>query len=270
MKAKIKPRRQLKAKAAKTKKKTSNLLLKVIKPLGTKVKKKSSAEVKLRLVERRKHPRFLLTREQFKETKTGKIFTVFDLSFNGLSIHLEEKHWPIGAIVPGVLNLHPDSIEIQPRVVAYYGERAALKIESLSTYARGVLQKALSPKRLGASLKLVKEQLPFVDYWYNGSCNTDLLIKLNPQGQIAKLEIFFSNFYWSWIEQDNVLATGVCQSIGREQREEMLFSEAPVKLESIHLALDAKLDLEKLSWARGILEASPIDPLLKEGVLKKI
>jgi len=243
--------------------------------MGKKMDKEmSKEELKLRLVERRKHPRFLLSREQFREVRTGRIFPVYDLSLSGLSIRIEEQYWPPGTVLQGVLNLHPDSLEITPRVLDYYEDRAALKLEALSTYARSVLIKALSPKRLGGSLQLVREKVPLADYWYHGVCNTDLLFRLNPRGEPTKAELFFSNFYWSWSESTDKFATGVCQSIGIGEREEKLMnttlgSDEPIQVEPLELAFDAREDLEKTRWAKGIIEAAQIDPRLKEFILKK-
>lgn len=231
--------------------------------------KDAKKAAKLRLMERRRHPRFLLTREQFREVRTGRTFTVYDLSMSGLSIKVDEKYWEPGAIVPGILNLHPDSIEITPRLVAYYGDRAALKCEAVSTYSRSVLLRALSPKRLGLSLQLVRESLPLADYWYHGACNTDLLLRLNEKGDVGKVEVFFSNYYWSWTEHSGKVSTGVCQSFGRERREDLLLVEEPVKLDQIDLLLDGRADAEKTQWAKGILEAAPIEPRLKQQLLKK-
>jgi hypothetical protein len=228
-----------------------------------------SMNARFRLLERRKHPRFLLSREQFRDTRTGKTYPVYDLSMNGLSISIEEKCWQPGSLIHGILNIHPESIELAPRLVSYYGDRAALKLEVVSTYARGVLERALSPRRLGSSLQLIREKLPLADYWFHGVCNTDLLLRLNQGGDIAKVEVFFSNYYWSWTEHSGRFATGVCQSFGRERREDMLLGEEPVQIESIDLALDSREDREKTRWAKGIVEAAPLEPRLKDILLKK-
>lgn len=259
----IPPKKTTKKSASKSPKKTQK---------KTGVKSSASADdtaAKLRLLERRKHPRFLLSREQFRETRSGKIFPVYDLSSNGLSIRIEEQLWQPGSIITGILNLHPDSIELSPRLVGYHGDRAALKLEVTSTYARSVLQRALSPKRLGGSLALVREKLPMADYWYHGVCNTDLLLRLNERGSIAKVEVFFSNFYWSWSETSGNFATGLCQSSGREQREDAFLAVEPVKLESVELLLDGTIDEEKTRWAKGIIESAPLEPRLKDILLKK-
>ncbi|MBI3555379.1 MAG: PilZ domain-containing protein [Deltaproteobacteria bacterium] len=258
------------ASASKTTKPAKSDASKPATPRGkSKAAKPSDNNVRFRLLERRRHPRFLLTREQFRENRSGRIFPVYDLSMSGLSIKIDTKYWQPGTIIQGILNLHPDSIELSPRLVGYYGDRAALKLEVASTYSRSVLSRALSPKRLGASLQLVREKLPLADYWFHGVCNTDLLLRLSPTGDIGKVEVFFSNFYWSWTEHSNRFATGVCQSCGREQREDILLAEEPVKLEQIDLCLDSRVDSEKTLWAKGILEAAPLEPRLKELLLKK-
>ncbi|MGE4233119.1 MAG: PilZ domain-containing protein [Bacteriovoracia bacterium] len=220
----------------------------------------------LRLVEKRKHPRFLLSGELFRELKTGKIYPVFDLSMTGLSINTDEKVWPVGSVVKGTLNLHMDSIEVAARVLDYYGSRVALRLEIPSTYTRGVLLKALHPKRLGTSLKLIKEKLPFAEYWFHGACNTDVLVNSpEPEDQI-KIEIFFSNYYCLL---DHELRTGVCQSMGLDRKQELFLSGEPVTIEALSLVLDSKVDDERVNWAKEIIVASNIEEILKGKILKK-
>lgn len=234
-------------------------------------KKVSSTKREFRLFERRKHPRFLLSREQFRDVRSGKIFPVFDLSLSGLSVKVDGRIWEPGSLVQGVLNLHPESIEVTPRLVDYYGDRAALKLEALSTYSRTVLLKALSPRRLGGSLQLIREKLPLADYWFHGVCNTDLLIRLGERGSLQKVEVFFSNFYWSWTDSESSgrVLTGLCQSVGVEKREDVFLADEPVKLEPLDLRIDGRPDPEKTRWAKGILEAAPLEPRLKDVLLKK-
>lgn len=222
----------------------------------------------LKVFEKRRHPRFLLTREQFRDVKSGKVFPVYDLSMNGLSVRVDEQLWAPGALVPGILNLHPDSIELTPRLVGYYGDRAALKVEVLSTYGRSILQRALSPKRLGESLQLVREKMPMFDYWFHGVCNTDLLLRMGENSDIQKIELFFSNYYWGW-SHDNSRVTGICQSLGQEKRDEIFLADEPVTVDSLGVYLDSKLDDEKNQLARDILEATNLEPRFKNPLLKK-
>lgn len=233
-------------------------------------RKKPKKDDVLRLIEKRRHPRFLLSGEQFRELRSGKIFPVYDLSLSGMSVRSDEKLWLEGSLIKGILNLHPDSIELTARVTGYYGDRAALKIELMSTYSRAVLHRILSPKRLGATLKLIREKLPVADLWYHGACNTDLLLKFDGIGIVSRVDIFVSNFYWTWSKTKGACATGVCQSIGRDRREDLLLGEEPVMLESIQLWPDWRPDLEKMSWAKDIIENSPMDHKFKAVLLKKV
>lgn len=219
----------------------------------------------LRLIERRKHPRFLLSGEQFKEVKSRRIFSVYDLSSTGLSIKIDEKYWPVGSAVSGVLNLHPDSIELAARLVDYHGDRAALKFEIMSTYARSILARSLSPARLGKSLAPVPEKLSFADQWFHGVCNTDLLLKLGAQGDLARIEIFFSNYFLCW--QQGSSSTGLCQSVGRDKILERSMSIEPVSVESLDVIPDKKPDETKVTFARSIIEASPLENGLKQLLL---
>ncbi|MBI2606038.1 MAG: PilZ domain-containing protein [Deltaproteobacteria bacterium] len=231
----------------------------------------------LRLIERRKHPRFILTHEQFREVRTGKIFTVYDLSVTGLAIKVEKQEWKEGTIIQGVLNLHPESIEIMPRLVGYYGDRAALKLEALSTYSKSVLERSLSPRRLGTSLKLIRQKLPLADYWYHGVCNTDLLVRLSGDGGVRKADLFFANLYWGWSDASSTTAksaagmtTGICQSFGPDRREPAFLADEPVLLESIDIDHDHLPDPKKVDWARGIVESAQLDGRLKETLMDKM
>jgi hypothetical protein len=231
-------------------------------------KRSGTSSAALKVYEKRRHPRFLLSREQFRDLKSGKVFPVYDLSLNGLSVRVEEQLWTPGALVGGILNLHPDSIEISPRLVGYYGDRAALKIEVLSTYGRSVLQRALSPKRLGESLQLVREKMPLFDYWFHGVCNTDLLLRMQDTQKLRKAELFFSNFYWGW-QADASSVTGICQSLGQEKRDEIFLADEPVNVDSLGVLIDTKPDAEKIDMAREILKASELEQNLKTLLLKK-
>lgn len=249
-------------------------------------KKAKSRAARLRLIERRKHPRFLLSGEQFKEAKSRRIFSVYDLSMTGFSMKVDTQHWPMGTAVQGVLNLHPESIDVSGRVVAYYGDRAAFKFEILSTYARTSLARSLSAARLGKSLLQVKEKLTVADFWFHGACNTDILIRVKPDGlppaadgaapvpvplDVERIDIFYANYYCGWIGEHGKIFTGICQSMGREKQGGGMpsMSQEPVTLEALEVAHDAKPDAGKLEFALSILDASPLDPALKQTILDK-
>lgn len=239
---------------------------------GAKAEKESgpAGSSSLRLIEKRKHPRFLLTHEQFRESKNGKVYTVYDLSVTGLAIKVDHKDWKVGSIIQGILNLHPDSIEISPRVLGYYGDRVALKIEALSTYSKSALERALSPRRLGASLQLIREKLPLADYWFHGVCNTDLLVRLDGNGKVQKADLFFANYYCGWNQTTPGPTTGIIQSFGTESREPTFLADEPVKMESIEIDHDVDPDPTKLDWATRIVEASQIDKKIKGLLMDRI
>ncbi len=234
---------------------------------------KTASARKLRLIERRKHPRFLLSGEQFKESKSRRIFSVYDLSMTGFSIKIEEPYWEGNEIVQGVLNLHPESIEVSGRLIGYYGDRAALRFEIMSTYARTSLARSLSAPRLGKSLQLVKEKLTIADHWYHGVCNTDVLVRLTPSdigADVDRVDVFFSNYYCGWNKDLGKLSTGICQSVGRgEKLGELLSSQEPVTLEALVLAHDSKLDAQKVDFAKAILDAAQMDLVVKKAILEK-
>ncbi len=238
-----------------------------------------AARPKLSVFERRRHPRFLLSREQFRETKTGRIYQVYDLSFSGLSLLVNDDTFKIGQVLTGILNLHPDSIEISPRVVAQHDGRVSLSLDKLSVYGRTVLARGLSPKRLGSSLKLVRERLPLADLWFHGVCNTDVLISFASDQSISKFEIFISNFYVGWSFAANKVTTAICQTSGLgglgesaglgnpKKREALLTSGEPVTLDGIDLKFDVDTDREKVDLAQQVIQQSVLETALKTAVL---
>lgn len=241
--------------------------------MTTKTTTKKKPTKQLRLIERRKHPRFLLSGEQFKEAKSRRIFSVYDLSMTGFSVKVEDPYWKEGDVVQGVLNLHPESIEVSGRVISYYGDRAALRFEIMSTYARSSLARSLSAPRLGKSLQQVKEKLTIADFWYHGVCNTDILISLSPAeqgGTLERVDIFYSNFYCGWNAGLGAVSTGICRSVGQVARlGSLILSQEPVTMDALDLAHDAKPDPQKLNFAKSILDAAPLDPHLKRTILEK-
>jgi len=236
------------------------------------LKKKSLKDSLLSLIEKRKHPRFFLSGEQFKETKTRRIFSVYDLSLIGFSLKVEEEFWPVGSVMSGVLNLHPESIEVSGRLISYYGQRAAFKFELMSTYARSSLARSLSAQRLGKSLQFVKEKLSIADYWYHGACNTDILVRTNqlPKNpSVLKVDIFYSNYYCGWDSSQEKLVTGICQSIGKEKFTAIDISQEPVTMESLQVTHDKKPDQQKVDFAKAILDAANIEPAIKRQIADK-
>ena len=241
-------------------------------------KKSKASQQRLRLIERRKHPRFLLSGEQFKEFKSRRIFSVYDLSMTGFSIKSEDQWWKEGDVITGVLNLHPESIEVSGRLLSYYGDRAALKFEIMSTYASTSLARSLSAPRLGKSLQPVKEKLTIADFWYHGVCNTDLLLrfrapadgKLPGPADLERVDVFYSNYYCGWNAEQQKVMTGICQSMGKDARGAALLTSEPVTVEALELAHDSKPDPQKLDFARAILDAAPVlEPGLKRTLLEK-
>ncbi len=238
----------------------------------------------LRLIERRRHPRFLLSGEQFRDVKNRKIFSVYDLSQTGLSVKVDEILWQEGNVITGVLNLHPESIEVAARVLGYYGDRAALRFEGMSTYGRGVLSKCLSPNRLGKTLMPVRENLKVSDLWFHGACSTDVFLRLDDEGELLSIEVFFSNFFCGWyagkpkpaqtdtveITEDGFLTTGLIQSAGADRILSAGAELGPVSLEQLNLAMDPKVDPSKVDFAHALIMASTMDLKTKQNLLRRL
>src|SRR5436190_1257440 len=70
--------------------------------------------------ERRRVPRLNLTKEQFRLEQNGKIFSVSDLSSNGMALRILDSEdlnlFPVGIILNGTLNLHREKFAVSARV----------------------------------------------------------------------------------------------------------------------------------------------------------
>src|SRR5690606_29800990 len=81
----------------------------------------ASNGVTLGAMEKRLLPRLTVTHEVFRDGKTGKLFSVIDLSKNGMAIRYNDRadldeRYMVGGAVGGILNLRREKLPITGRV----------------------------------------------------------------------------------------------------------------------------------------------------------
>ncbi|MBI3533985.1 MAG: PilZ domain-containing protein [Deltaproteobacteria bacterium] len=85
--------------------------------------------------EKRKFPRLNFTHEQFKLNQSGKVYSILDLSINGLALHLIDSkdlvYFSLGAKLSGILNINSQKEPVQLRVTNVSKERVGCEFIDL-------------------------------------------------------------------------------------------------------------------------------------------
>lgn len=220
--------------------------------------------------ERRRLPRLNVSSEQFKLMPEGKVFSVGDLSVDGLSIHLLEredfKHFPIAARVTGVLNLRGHKLPVTLIVRNSRDRHVGLSFDaSLAGFAevKAQLEKLLSPEILGAELKPMPGAMPGV-LWYHGPSGTDLLIWRGWDGEYQKFSLFVQGSAITW-EREQGVSTGRLEATA--EREEL---RGLVRLDSVVVHADATPLSDTLTIAKRIILSSNLPEELKRWMERQL
>jgi len=210
--------------------------------------------------ERRQLPRLSLGSEQFRFNDTHKIFSVTDLSQNGMGLWCSDREdiqfFSVGLLIEGVLNLKREKYPIQARIRNRGLDRIGCEFENLSSEAARTLSHYLDPKLLGEDLKPIPST-EMSTLWYHGPSGTDLLLKRSTDGQYSKLSLYVLNTYIQW-ERDQGLTTGRTKISDVRSEVRGIF-----RLETLLLQEDPTPDPLKLSIAKTVIMSSNLSQDLK-------
>lgn len=204
-------------------------------------------------VERRRIPRLSLTSEQFRLKQTGKIFSVADLSSEGMALRILDAGdllaFPVGAEVEGILNLKKKKLVIHGRVKNIRPDLVGFQFEGLDSHVAEEISKLLDPEILGAELR----PIPGAEggaLWYHGTSGTDLLLWRAADGQYSRffLQVLGTFIQWDGAEE---LATGRVRA-----SEELGEARGIFRHETALLDFDAKPDAGKLGVAKTLVLSS--------------
>lgn len=240
------------------------------KPLTLESSPDSSTESKSRDFERRRVPRLNLTTEQFRLTlddHNGKIFSVADISSNGMALRVLERAdlhlFPVGRKISGILNLRREKYSIQANVRHLGGEIVGCSFEGLGAVASEALRQFLDPALLGRELKPIPSSEAGT-LWYYGPSGTHLLFWRGTDGQYRRFAASVLGTYAQW-----EVSAGV--STGR-----MSFSSEPseirgvVRFETMLLDKDEKPDWNKISVAKTLILNSVLSQDLKNWCVRHL
>ena len=139
-----------------------------------------------RAAERRRLPRLGLTSEQFRLKQNGKIFSVIDLTQQGMALRLLDANdrvlFPMGSHFEGTLNLRAEKFPIKARVRRIAHDSVGCELEDLEEATRAALERMLDPAVLGAELKPIPASESGM-LWFHGPSGTDLLLRRGNDGQ---------------------------------------------------------------------------------------
>tara|TARA_Y100000590_G_scaffold458432_1_gene613130 strand:- start:2901 stop:3545 length:645 start_codon:yes stop_codon:yes gene_type:complete len=138
--------------------------------------------------------------EQFRYQKNGKIFSISNLSQNGMAFHLLDPedgiHFTMGAVLEGCLNLHGEKVSVEAKVVRVSSEEIGCEWSNLSPGSLTLLESFLDPIRLGRSLKPMLSAGEMI--WFHGPSGTDLLLHSDSKGELVRILLYLYQSYLLW------------------------------------------------------------------------
>jgi hypothetical protein len=226
-----------------------------------------SRESELRSLERRKLPRLTVTSEQFRLTKTHKIFSLSDLSMEGMAFDLsgqdDVKGLSVGLLLDGTLNLKREKYAIQARIRNINPNRVGCEFENRTPELAQALKQILDPAVLGAEMKPIPSSEGNT-LWYHGTSGTDLIFHRFADGKYRNFSLYVLNTYIQW-EEENGLSTG--WTVDSDQRSER---SGILSFETLLLRADPKPDEEKLKVAKTVILSSNLPQDLKNWCVRQL
>ncbi len=209
--------------------------------------------------ERRRVPRLALTHEQLRNGPTGKVFSLIDLSENGLAFRLLDSeeliHFPVGSEFKGWINLKRVKYEISAKVRHLGRDWVGVAFGELPVESRLALQSFTHPENLGAELRPLPSQDGAI--WYHGPTGTDLMFWFGENLKIVRMFLLVHGFYVSF--ESEILQTGNAVSHG-----ERLELRGLIQMDSLPLLPDSVPDPNKLSIAKRLTLSSNLSVDLKK------
>jgi hypothetical protein len=211
-------------------------------------------------LQRRRVPRLNLTTEQFRHAQNGRIFSVADLSIDGMALRVLDRNdlalFPVGVRFEGTLNIRRNKFPIKAQVRHLGTEMVGCAFDDLNDKTREIINSFLDPAVLGQELK----PIPATDgvaLWYHGPSGTDLLLWRSADGQYVRMMLFVLGSYAQWDVSGGVVTGRLSASFERSE------IRGVIRLETMLLQPDEKPDADKLNVARVLLLHSPLPEDLK-------
>ncbi|MCM2322424.1 MAG: PilZ domain-containing protein [Oligoflexia bacterium] len=215
--------------------------------------------------ERRRRPRLNLAAEQFRLAANGKIFSVIDLSSEGMALRVLDHDdfllFPITMELAGTINLKGNKFPLKARVRRLGIDLVGCEFVDLPSDTRAAVEQFLSPEFLGKEIK----PIPAGDgatLWYHGPSGTDVILVRGVDGQYRRLTIYVLGCFVQW-EQELGLVTGRTESShSPSSSQDEIWGV--VRFETLLMHNDAQPDPAKLRIAKALLLSSNLPQDLKK------
>lgn len=217
-------------------------------------------------LERRRRPRLNLSAEQFRLNTNGKIFSVADLSSEGMALRVLDRQdfnlFPVASVIEGTLNLKGRKFPVRARIRHLGADLIGSEFEEISAEVRAELMAFLDPEVLGREIRPIPASDPGT-LWYHGPSGTDLLFLRGVDGKYRRLTLFVLGNFIQWDEELG-LSTGLAQ--GSDSLSEV---RGVVRFETMLLRPDARPDREKLAVAKALILSSNLPQDLKKWCVRQ-
>lgn len=217
--------------------------------------------------ERRRLFRLSLCEQQFRLNPHGKVFSVPDLSSQGLSLRVLDAQdlflFPVGGRIDGTLNLDGQKLPVSGVIKHVGKDRVGCQFENIGPEVSRTLERALDPARLGAQLKPIPAS-ESGQLWFHGPSGTDLLFWQSNEGGLRRFALYALGLFTQWDENEG-LSTGRTYP-ALEAGE----ARGAIRLETLLLERDDAPDSEKLAVAKNLLLSSNLPQDLKSRCLRQL
>lgn len=222
--------------------------------------------------EKRRRPRLNLTAEQFRLSRNGKIFSVIDLSTDGMALRILDRQdlqiFPIAGAFDGTLNLKGTKLEVRGKVQRLGTDLVGCEFADLSEQVRKQLANFLDPKVLGSELKPIPSSEQG-SVWYHGPSGTDLILAIGVDAKYRRITLYVLGYYIDWDRQreqeDGRLTTGVAD-VSDAQAE----IRGVIRFDTMMMRVDAKPDPAKLIIAKEVILSSNLPQDLKNWCARQL
>jgi hypothetical protein len=203
--------------------------------------------------ERRRLPRVAFGGEQFRLSANGKVFSITDLSLEGLAFRVLDPAdlvlFTVGAVLEGTLNLRTVKFPFRAQVRHERRDLVGCQFEWLGPGLAESLARYLDPAELGKELRPAPPLAGGVIF-YRGPSGTQFELARSVDGEFQRFTILVLGHLVQW-ERETGLTTGRPKP-SREQSE----NRGSVRYETVLLERDAKPDPGKLDVAKRLLVSS--------------
>ena len=210
---------------------------------------------------RRRVPRLNLATEQFRLNVNGKVFSVANLSMDGMGIRILDEEdlifFIIGSVVPGTLSIHREKVPVHLQIRHIRRDMIGGQFENLSEQSAVILRNFLDPGFLGRELRPLQTNEKDL-IWYHGPSGTEFFLWRGVDGQYYQMVLLIYGNFIQWAHEKGLL-TGRA-AFSHEASE----IQGVFRLETVIFDQDETIDFEKLDIAKLLILSSNLPHELKK------